>query len=219
MIGRASYYGNPFIGLFAIANDKIAIVPPGSSSSFVSKIRESLNVEVMETLVNESNLLGIYMRMTNESLIIQEGINDIERKVLDSTGLNVVYMKERHNAWGNNLCMNSKGGIINDDVPRETIKRLEDRLGIEIVPMNVDGYHTVGRVVIATEKGFAVKNRATEEEINHIESILKVKGGVATANMGSMFVSACAIANSNGMIIGEQTTGIETSRLQDALEL
>ncbi len=217
MIGRANYYGNPFIGLFAVANDRLAIVPSGSSSPFVSRIRESLSVEIVETLVNESNLLGIYMCMGNESLVIQEGINETEKKALGSTGLNVVYMKERHNAWGNNLCMTSKGGIINDGVPKESIKKLEDSLGIEIVPMNVDGYHTVGRVVIATEKGFAVKNRATEEEIKLIESVLKVKGGVATANMGSMFVSACAIANSSGLLIGEQTTGIETSRLQDAL--
>jgi translation initiation factor 6 len=219
MIARANYFGNPFIGLFAAVNDKIAIVPPGSSNAFVSKMKESMNISVMETLVCESNLLGIFICMNNESMVVQENIREIEKKALDSTGLNVIYTRERHNAWGNNLCMNSKGGIINDEVPRETVKRLEDGLGIEIVPMSIDGYRTVGTVVIATERGFAVKNMASEDEIRQIESVLKVKGSVATANMGSMFVSAGAIANSSGLIIGEQTTGIETARLQDALGL
>jgi translation initiation factor 6 len=219
MIGRVSYYGNPFIGLFAAANDKIAIVPPGSPQSFVSRLSESLGVETIETLIAESNLLGIYMCMSNSSIVVEESIRDIEKKALGETGLNIVYIGERHNAWGNNLCINSKGGIINNDIPRAAIKTLEDRLGIEIVPMSIDGYQTVGSVVIATEKGFAVKNKASEEEIKQIESVLKVKGGVATANMGSLFVSVCAIANSRGLVVGEQTTGIETMRLQDALDV
>jgi translation initiation factor 6 len=219
MIGRASFYGNPFIGLFAAANDKIAIVPPGSPQSFVSGLSENLDVSVVETRVSESNLLGIYLCMNNRSLIVEDSIADSEKRALESTGLDVIYMKERHNAWGNNLCINSKGGIINDNVPRAIIKTLEDRLGIEIVPMSIDGYQTVGSVVIATEKGFAIKNKASEDTIRQIESILKVKGGVSTANMGNMFVSVCALANSSGLVVGETTTGIEISRLQDALNV
>lgn len=219
MIGKTNYYGNPFIGLFAAANDEIAIVPMGSSQHFIDRVKESLGVGVMEMLICESNLLGIYMCMSNSSIIVQDGIRDIEKKVLESTGMNIVYTKERHNAWGNNLCINSKGGIINDEVGRETVKKLEGALGIEIVPMSIGGYRTVGSVALATEKGFVVKNRATEDELKEIESALKVKGGVSTANMGSMFVSACAIANSRGMVAGEATTGIEMSRLQDALML
>jgi translation initiation factor 6 len=219
MIGKSNYYGNPFIGLFAAANDEIAIVPMGSSQHFMDRIRESLEVRIMEMLVCESNLLGVYMCMSNSSIIVQEGIGDVEKKALESTGMNIVYINERHNAWGNNLCINSKGGIINGDVGRDAVKKLEGALGIEIVPMSIGGYRTVGTVVLATEKGFAVKNRATDDEIREIESALKVKGGVSTANMGSMVISACAIANSKGMVAGEATTGIEMSRLQDALGL
>jgi translation initiation factor 6 len=219
MIGRVSYYGNPFIGLFAAANDNVAILPPGSSNSFVSSLSENLDVKVIETRISESNLLGIYLCMNNRSLIVEDSIDSSEKKALESTGLDIIYMRERHNAWGNNLCMNSKGGIINDDISRATIKMLEDRLGIEIVPMSIDGYRTVGSVVMATEKGFAVKNNASEDVIKQIESILKVKGGVSTANMGNMFVSACALANSKGLVVGEATSGIEISRLQDALNV
>ena len=219
MIGKAHYYGNPFIGIVAKANDSFAFVPKGCSPSFIDTMREHLGVEIIETTVNSSNLIGIYMAIGKEHILLPDIASKSEIDEVKQSGLDVVVTGERHNAWGNNLAMNSKGGIINKEVNPHIVKHLENVMGIEIVPMELEQYNTLGSVILATEKGFAVKNNATEEEIGDIESVLKVRGGIATANMGTVFISACALENSNGLVVGDMTTGIELSRLQDSLNL
>jgi translation initiation factor 6 len=219
MIGKTHYYGNPFIGIFAKANDSFAFVPKGCSPGFLAAIREHLGVETIETMINGSNLIGIYMAVSKDFVFLPEIAGKEELEEIRQSGLEVIVTGERHNAWGNNLSINSRGGVINKDISPNVIKYLEDITGAEIVPMEIENYNTMGSVVLATEKGFAVKNNATEEEIKNIESILRVKGGIATANMGNVFISACALANSKGLVVGESTTGIELARLQDSLNL
>jgi translation initiation factor 6 len=219
MIGKTHYYGNPFIGIFSKANDSFAFVPKGCSPAFLDALKEHLGVELIETTINSSNLIGIYMAVSKDFVFLPEIVGKSEMDEIRQSGLEAIVTGERHNAWGNNLAINSKGGIINKDINPNIIKYLENITGVEIIPMELENYNTIGSVVLATEKGFAVKNNATEEEIKEIESILRVKGGIATANMGNVFISACALANSRGLVIGDMTTGIELSRLQDSLNL
>jgi len=219
MIGKSHYYGNPFIGIFSKANDSFAFVPKGCSQNFLEAVGNHLGVETIEATINGSNLIGIYMSISKDFVVIPEIASRDEVDNIKRSGLRVIVAGERHNAWGNNLAMNSKGGIANSEMNPNVLKYIENVSGLEIAPMELEGYKTAGSVILATERGFAVKNMATENEIRRIESVLKVRGGIATANMGNMFISACALANSRGLLVGDTTTGIELARLQDALNL
>lgn len=64
----------------------------------------------------------------------------------------------------------------------------------------------------------AVNNTISDEEKDYIENILKVKTTRTTANTGSLSIGISAIANSNGILAGDSTTGFELARLIETLE-
>jgi len=81
--------------------------------------------------------------------------------------------------------------------------------------VRIAGYSAVGSACAATNKGFIHHPEATEQEIKTLEDIFKVKGASATINTGIPFVGRCVIANSNGFVVGTQTTGYELGRLEE----
>ena len=88
-----------------------------------------------------------------------------------------------------------------------------------MVQRNMAGYATVGSCLFATNKGFAAHNRATEEELKELQSILGVPGANCTLNTGVAFVSLGVVANSKSAIFGESSTGFEVGRVEGALGL
>jgi translation initiation factor 6 len=62
-----------------------------------------------------------------------------------------------------------------------------------------------------------LNNRSSEREKERIEKILGFKSEQSTANIGSVSVGLCAIANSSGLVVGDATTGFELARIAGAL--
>ncbi|RME78954.1 MAG: translation initiation factor IF-6 [Methanobacteriota archaeon] len=218
MISKASFFGNPFIGLFSSVNDNYALVPLEDDGRFAKLIEETLSVEVVKTNIADTPLAGIYVAMSNKGVVLPNLIQDKELALLKEAFEITYVSKPPFNAWGNNLVITSKGAIINPEL-REEAKEIEDVFSVEVLPMSVGGYKVVGSAVYATEKGFVATHRASDEEMEAIEDILKVKGNRATVNMGSPVVSIGLLANSQGLLIGEMSTGIEIARVQEGLDL
>ena len=55
-------------------------------------------------------------------------------------------------------------------------------------------------------------------KVKKIQETLNIRGGSATANTGDSFVRNSVIANEKGFIVGDQTTGHELNRIEEALE-
>ena len=60
------------------------------------------------------------------------------------TDLNVKILDTKHNALGNLICVNDKGGVISPIIEKGFIKEIEDVLDIEVIQKNVAGFHQVG---------------------------------------------------------------------------
>ncbi len=215
---KTAFDGNAYVGVFCATSEKITLVPPGAHPKFIAALT-NLGTKIVETTILESNILGIYCAMNSNGIVVPYGITDKEVAVLKNEGLNVLVLKDGHNAMGNNICANDKGALVNPEFTDHDLNRIADCLGVEIVTARIGGYETTGSAVLATNKGYLAHHEANEADMAVIQDILKVKGEVGSLNMGCGFVRVCALATTTCAIIGEETSGFESARLTSALDI
>lgn len=217
-LSKAANFGNPHIGLFARASDRLVLADASSSPKFLSSLA-SLGTPAVLATFGGSGLAGIHAAMNSHGLVLPEFCSMEEIGLFKSHGLEIAPFPGKYCAAGNNIAANDFGAVANPHLPRELVEKARDALGVEVVRMQIGMYSTVGSMVIATNKGFACHNRATEEELKELQSILRVEGQNCTLNAGVPFVSICATANSRAALVGESSTGFEAGRLAEALSL
>jgi len=215
---KASNFGNPYIGLFAKASDKFVAADISSSPKFLLAL-EKLEVPVVKTSFGGSGLAGIFLTMNSNGAVLPSFCSDEEISAFKKFGLNILKMEGQFSAVGNNLAANDKGVVANPEMPRALIRKVSDCLGVEAVPIRIAGLATAGSAVVATNTGFLAHNRASEQELKELHSILGVEGSNCTLNTGVPFVSICAVANSRSALLGEQSTGFELGRVSQALSI
>jgi translation initiation factor 6 len=218
MMKLCAYFGNPWIGMFAKTNNKITLVPIDSGEKFISSVADYLKTEVIKTTMGDSNLIGIYMAMNSNGAILPNIANEVEAAKIKETGLNVYISQEKQNAHGNNLVVNDKAGLVSERIGPIERKNMEDALGIELVPASIANYLTVGSACMANNRGFLAHFNASEDEMKHIQSVLKVRGNKGSVNFGAGFVSLGMLGNDLGYVAGEKTSGFELGRVEEALE-
>jgi translation initiation factor 6 len=195
------------------------MLPVDSMKKLDDVVEANLKTEVVKVGIGDSNLLGVYLAMNSNGMILPNVMRKSEEAAVKGCGLNVHVSSERHNAHGNNIAVNDKGGIVNPNVSKRELKAMEDTLGVELVPATVAGYTTVGSACIATNTGFLAHYRTSEDEMELLKDALKVYGSKGTVNTGTGFVSYGIVVNKNGYIAGEKTTAFELGRLEEALGL
>ncbi len=215
---KASNFGNPHIGLFARASDKFLALDASCSPKFLLAF-EKLGLPSKQVTIGGSGLVGVFLAMNSNGALLPHFATKDEAEVFRQHVLNVMRMPSRFGAAGNNVSANDFGAVVNPEMKPSEIKSVSDCLGVEAVAARVAGYLTVGSCLLATNKGFACHNRADEEELKELKSILKVDGLPCTANTGVPFVSLGAVANSSFALFGEECTGFEAGRLLQALSL
>jgi len=214
---RVAYFGNSFLRIFAATNNSHTLFPDEAPASFVGKICGALGTKEARCSIGESNLNGIYAAMNSRGIILPCFDGRVAERIRKETGLEVHMSREKMNANGNNICANDKGGIINEHIHSAERKCMEDCLGVELVPMRIGAFTTVGSMCVANNKGFLVHYAASEEELRVLEGIFKVEGMRGTANTGTGFVGVCMLANDYGYVVGEATTAFEMGRVEEAL--
>ncbi len=215
---RVAHAGNPFIGLFAKTNDKFTLVPSSAHEKFV-EAAEVLGTELAKLTIANSEFVGIYTAMNNNGIAVPNLIGKHELADLEKLGIEVYVSNEKRNAFGNNIAVNGKGGIVNEEIDEKEKKNLEQCFGVPLERFRIADYEAVGSCCVVTDKGFVAHNEANEEEIDFLESVFKVKGTIGTINMGTGFVGAGLIANCRGYVAGERTGGFEMMRIDQGLEL
>lgn len=217
MLDRVNYSGNPNIGVFVKANDKIALVPEGCHERFISVLERAIEVDVKRTSIIGTSLIGAMIAMNNKGIVLPRNVYKEEIKAIKSTDMNVEVLDDKCTALGNLIMANDFGGIIGPNFSRDSKKRIEDALEIEVESSSIADFRTVGAIGIATNKGVILHPMVTEEDLGRIEGLLKVYVDVGTINRGVGFVRTGIVANSNGAVMGQQTTGPEIARIEDVL--
>lgn len=212
-----SYYGNSWIGMFIKTNDDVTLIPIDSLDVVERNVKKYLKTKVVRTTVAQSNLIGLYIAMNNRGVILPNVVTEDEIKSFEALGLDVYVSREKRNAHGNNIAVNDKVGIINPEISQSERKKIADVLGVELVPLSIAGYNTVGSSCIVSDRGFFVHYNASEEEVKLLESIFKLKGEKGTVNTGSGFVAYGITTNNKGYVAGEATTAFELGQFVSAM--
>lgn len=210
--------GNPNIGVYSAANESLAFLSSDASEEYIRDVEYALDVETHLTTISGSFVVGSLIAM-NSNGAVMSGLSESHELALVSKFMPVVLVNGRYNAAGNNVLANDNGAAVNPEMDDDTIKAIEEVLGVPCVKASVAGIGTVGAACKATNKGAVCHPDATDDEVSLLKEILGVDVKRTTLNHGSKLLGPCLLANSKGALVGDITTPIEMGRLEDALNL
>jgi len=75
----------------------------------------------------------------------------------------------------------------------------------------------VGMAAVVTNKGCLCHPKVTDDEKAVLQDVFDVEVMIGTVNHGFPMIGSGLVANTKGAIIGDQTTGIEMGRIEEAL--
>ena len=210
-------YSGPNIGIFTSVNDKFVFLPNGFAQTKAENLARYLQTEYIMTPIANTRLLGVLMVLNNHGILLPRTSSPQEIAYLQkSTGLNVKILDTKHNALGNLICVNDKGGIVSPLIEKEFIKEIEDVLDIEVIQKRIAGFNQVGAVMEASNLGGVIHPETDEEDIKNFSNVLGVNIEPATINGGMPFVSSGILVNSNAVVVGNLTNGPEIMMLTRA---
>ena len=217
MLKRMNLTGSPNLGVYISVNDEVAIVPFNLSTEVEDIIKETLEVDTIKTSIAGCNLNGALAVGNSNGFVVSPYINERELQTLEDAGLNVSLMPGKYTAVGNIIAANDHGAIAGPNVGEKAIKVIEDTLKVPVEISSIADSNIIGSSSLVTNKGFLVHRDASYEELDFVEEVFKVEGNIGTVCKGMPLVGACGIANSQGAIVGESTTGPEMARLEESL--
>lgn len=217
MLKRINLTGNPNLGVYISVNDEVAIVPFNLSTEVEDIIKETLEVDTIKTSIAGCNLNGALAVGNSNGFVVSPYINEKELQTLEDAGLNVSLMPGKYTAVGNIIAANDHGAIVGPKVGEKAVKVIEDTLKVPVEISSIADSNIIGSSSLVTNKGFLVHRDASYEELDFVEEVFKVEGNIGTVCKGMPLVGACGIANSQGAIVGESTTGPEMARLEESL--
>jgi translation initiation factor 6 len=114
------------------------------------------------------------------------------------------------------LC-NDTGAYVHPDLSRKAVRAVQDTLDVPVERGDLAGVRTVGTAAVATNRGVLCHPKSTDEELDFLEDLLGVPADLGTINYGGPLVGSGLVANANGYVVGEDTSGPELGRIEDAL--
>lgn len=219
-IFKYDVYRSPNIGIYSKVNDSFVFIPNGFATTKAKNLAEFLKTKYIFTSVANTRLLGPLMVVNNNGILLPRTALGEEISFLKkSTGLNVDILDTKHNALGNLICANDKGGIMSPMIPTEFVKKVEDILGIEIIQRKVAKYHQAGAMAVATSRGGIVHPDTEEKDIKIMSEVLGVQLEAATINGGVPYVASGILANNKSLVVGTLTNGPELVMLTRAFKI
>ncbi len=209
--------GNSNVGLFGYANDSYCLLGYEVRKKIAVEIGRVLKVPVIRFSVDRSSLVGIFVAGNNNKLLVPDIIKNDEIEILKNNNIPYEIIGTRFNAFGNNILCNDSGCIVSSDYSADVKKKIRQALGVPLKPGSIAGLDTVGALVVHNKKGCLIHRDVTEPEIEKIEEMLNLKCTEGTVNIGSPFVRAGILANSNGFVIGKASGGPEITNADEAL--
>ena len=219
-IFKYDVYRSPNVGIYTKCNDDFVFLPNGFAASKAKNLSEFLQADYVFTSVANTRLLGPLIVVNNKGMLLPRNCLEEELSHLKkSTGLNVDILETKHNAIGNLICVNDKGGIMSPMIPNEFVKKVEDVLGIEVLQKRIAGYHQAGAMVVATSNGGIIHPDTEEDDIKKFSEILGVELEPATINGGTPYLASGILANNKSLVVGTLTNGPELVMLTRAFRV
>ena len=215
---RAAFSGSSYIGVFARATTECLLVRPDVDESLRDACGEELAVPVVPTNVGGSGTVGALAAGNSYGILVSARITEREkRRIGEAVDVPITELPGRINAAGNVVLANDNGAYVHPDLPREAVKAVEDGLDVPVERGDLAGVRTVGTAAVATNRGVLCHPKCTDSELDHLEDVLDVPADIGTINYGAPLVGSGLVANDNGYVVGQDTSGPELGRIDSAL--
>ena len=217
MLELMDFDENPNIGVFCRTNEDFCFIRKGLLKKIKKKIEEVLNVQLVELSIADATIIGSLLVINSKGAVVTDFIDPETVKIIKKIGLNVCVIDDLLNAAGNDILANDNGALVHPELKEKSIKDIENTLEVPVFKGTIGSLNTVGMAAVATNKGLLCHPKATEDEIRQLKDVFNVNVMIGTVNHGSPVIGSGLVANTKGAIIGNQTTGIEMGRIEEAL--
>jgi translation initiation factor 6 len=215
---RASFFGSPYVGVFARATDECVLTRPDVSDDHIEALEAELEATVVPTTVRGSGTVGSLAVGNENGLLVSGRLRDREReRIRTAVDVSVTTLPGRYNAAGNVVLANAAGAVVHPDVSEAAAATAGDALDVPVTRTEIAGVPTVGTAAVATDRGVLCHPKTTDAELDALEEALGVPADIGTINYGGPLVGSGLVANDSGYVVGEDTTGPELGRIEDAL--
>ncbi|MGZ4857131.1 MAG: translation initiation factor IF-6 [Methanobacteriaceae archaeon] len=217
MIRRVNLGGNPNLGVSLAATDKVALAPPNLNIKMLRLVEECLQVPVIRTPISGSSLAGALAAGNSKGFVVSRYAFDSEIEKIKEFGLEVERIPDRLTAVGNIILANDYGAVANPLLSDKAIKVVSETLDVAVKKRSIANFKITGSVAVATNKGVLTHPSTTPKELKFLEKTMNVPADVGTVNRGTYLVGAGTVANSQGVLVGQDTTGPEMARIEESL--
>ncbi|OYT27346.1 MAG: translation initiation factor 6 [Candidatus Altiarchaeales archaeon ex4484_96] len=213
-LGQISVDGEDFIGLMGFSTDGYAITSPKLDDVDV------LGVPSVSSKLYGTNFVGLFCAGNSRGLLLPHFVCDATISLLKdffsekNLDVEVGVLSDKYTAVGNLIACNDNAALISPLI--DSVKRIEDVLGVEVHSFKVGDHLEVGSCCVVTNRGFLAHPDAADE-LHELSDLFKVSGNVGSVNFGIPYIKSGIIANSRGYLVGSKTTGIEIGRIDEAL--
>ncbi len=207
---KSSFYGDPNVGLYGFATDSYGIC--GIKDK---QLEKTLGAKFHFMPLYGTHLSGLFAVGNSHGIVAPDllGKNDIAHM---KSITRVLLLDTSYTAIGNLILINDNGIIISP-LLRKFKKGIEEFFSLRCEISTIAGIAVVGSVAVATNKGCLVHPKIRNNEKKIIEDVLGVKTAIGTVSFGSPFVKSGLIANKNGAVVSEESSGFELGNINDAL--
>jgi translation initiation factor 6 len=215
MIRTVDIYDTPMIGVFATCTEDVVLVPPMTKPEICNILESSLDVRVIETLVNGSVVVGALSRGNSNGFLFSKGTD--AREMQELTGVQVEILPDRLNAVGNIVLANDSAALVHPELSDKALETIARTLKVEVYRGTIAGMKNVGMAGVVTKKGLLVHPKVTPSEREILEKIFELPINIGTTNFGTQMLGSGLLANSKSYLAGSDTTGPELGRIEEAL--
>jgi putative translation initiation factor eIF-6 len=213
-IDRLKIRDSPYIGVFCMITEDVALVPKDIKKKELEKIKK-FDAEIIKANVADSILLGVLMAGTGTRFIVPELLSREEEELFSSKGLEVLQLGNK--AYGNLISMNSNGGIVSTAIEKKDFGKIKRFFGTKLLHKKLSCTELTGSSLVVTDSGFIVNPGISSSEFSLLKKLFRVNGAATTANYGDSFVGNGVLANSKAAFVGSYTTGTELIRIDEGL--
>jgi translation initiation factor 6 len=212
--------GSVCIGVYSLANDKIAIIPQMVPEKKAKETANWLKVKLVYTSIANSILVGALACSNSNGIILSKMVKQEELSVIQSLFDGTIkIMDTKNTAYGNLVLANDKGAVVDPSFSESEVKQIAKALGVDAVSGEIAGLPYVGSLAVTTNKGTLTHPQITDEEKDLLEDVLKVPVEKGTVNCGIPYVGTGLIANSHAGVVGSLTTGPEMFIIENAIDV
>ena len=216
-VKRTKIAGSSLVGVFARCTDDVLLLPEQVGAEDIAALEEGLHVLAVCVPPGIGSVIGSLISANKSGFVVSRHANVEDLKILRQHG-KVSRLPARINAAGNVILANDTAALVHPGLSSRACQAIEETLGVKVQKGTIGGLKTVGMAGVATNKGLLVHPRVSEEEIAMLEELFELPVDVGTVNLGSPLVGSGLLANSYGYLAGDETTGPELGRIEDALD-